>query len=210
MKSLGKLTFIVFVSLATFLLNADSAYAVCGIREQSGQCIRNSEPISGAITCTGTSTICCSPASDCPQPPQPGPGEVGGPCITGVAGIQCNEGNRCVNDVCTPDTGPPVNTAEEVQCDDRPGTVSTAIGCVDFNDINQTGRFFLGWGLGIAGGVALLLISLAGFRIATSQGNPQRLQGGQELLLSAIGGLLMIILSVYLLRFIGVDLLGIF
>jgi hypothetical protein len=102
------------------------------------------------------------------------------------------------------------NTAEEVQCDDQPGTVNTAIGCVDFNDINSLARFFIGWALGIAGGVALLMIGFAAFRIATSQGNPQRLQGGQELLLSAIGGLLMVVLSVFLLRFIGVDLLGLF
>lgn len=102
------------------------------------------------------------------------------------------------------------NTAEEVQCENRPGTVDTAIGCINFNNINLTVAFFLRWASGIAGGVALLLIALAGFRIATSQGNPQRLQGGQELLLSAIGGLLMVVLSVYLLRFIGVDLLGIF
>ncbi len=100
-------------------------------------------------------------------------------------------------------------TADIVQCSNRPGTVSTAIGCVDFNNINVTSRFFLRWALGIAGGVALFLIGLASYQIATSQGDPRRLQSGQELLLSAIGGLIMIILSVFLLRFIGVNLLGI-
>lgn len=105
---------------------------------------------------------------------------------------------------------PANNTAELVQCDDQEGTINTAIGCIPIGDVNQMARFFLGWGLGIAGGVALLMIGFASFRIMTSQGDPRRLQGGQELLLSALGGLLMVILSVYLLRFVGVDLLGIF
>lgn len=275
MKKLARLS-ILFIVLSGYFLLAKQVYAVCGIREPSGQCIRNSEPINGAILCTGTSSICCSPASDCPQAPEPNLGEAGGQCIRGIAGIQCTPGNICVDDICTPaDSGScsfspdnsesavptiyianncnvsagyrpyfvndvdwsggcvcwpsdtpgaqvPSNfptltttsggnpTSEQVQCPNRPGTVSTAIGCVDFNDINLTSQFFLRWGLGIAGGVALLLIGLAAYRIATSQGDPRRLQGGQELLLSAIGGLLMIVLSVYLLRFIGVDLLEIF
>lgn len=129
-------------------------------------------------------------------------------CLDALTESDCNS---LVNKPCVDEgTNKPTNTAEEVQCKNRPGTVDTAIGCIDFNDINKTAAFFLRWALGVAGGVALFLIALAGFRIATSQGNPQRLQGGQELLLSAIGGLLMIVLSVYLLRFIGVDLLGIF
>lgn len=148
----------------------------------------------------------------------PGPGEAGGPCIAG----DCNTGLICTGDgVCTTDAGQNTGgnttpTSEQVrECRDGrcicpENHISTAIGCINIENINLTARFFLGWGLGIAGGVALLLIALAGFRIATSQGDPRRLQGGQELLLSAIGGLIMIILSVYLLRFIGVDLLGIF
>lgn len=98
----------------------------------------------------------------------------------------------------------------QLHCQDRPNTINTAIGCIDFSDTNALAKFFLGWALGISGGVALLLVGLASFRIATSQGDPKRLQGGQELLLSALGGLLLIVLSVFLLRFIGVDLLGLF
>lgn len=105
----------------------------------------------------------------------------------------------------------PGGTASRVSegCDNQ-NYINTAIGCIPINDVNALTRFFLGWALGIAGGIALLMIGFAGYRIATSQGDPRRLQGGQELLMSAIGGLLMVVLSVYLLRFIGVDLLGIF
>jgi hypothetical protein len=132
------------------------------------------------------------------------PGQPGGPC-SNEFGVRCVAGYECVNNVCV--SG---GTAEKVRGDCPANHISTAIGCIDFSDTNSIARFFLGWALGIAGGVALLLIGFAAYRIATSQGDPRRLQGGQELLLSAIGGLLMVVLSVYLLRFIGVDLLGLF
>lgn len=109
-------------------------------------------------------------------------------------------------------TNPPPenNTAERVQGTCPESNINSAIGCIPFNDTNAIAGFFLRWALGIAGGVALSMIGFAGYRIMTSQGDPRRLQGGQELLLSAIGGLLMVVLSIYLMRFIGVDLLGIF
>jgi hypothetical protein len=41
----------------------------------------------------------------------------------------------------------------------------------------------------------------------SSSGDPERLKGGQELLTSAIAGLIMLIFSVFILRVIGVDIL---
>jgi hypothetical protein len=91
--------------------------------------------------------------------------------------------------------------------------VNTAIGCIPVL-ADSTGASFsnwiLGWSIGIGGGVAFLLIVYAGFMIMTSTGNPERLKAGQELLTSAIGGILLLIFSVFILKFIGVDILGIF
>lgn len=86
--------------------------------------------------------------------------------------------------------------------------ISTALGCivVEGTDFVTT---LLNFGIGIAGGIAMLLIIFGGFQILTSAGNPERLNGGKELISSAITGLLMIIFSVFLLRVIGVDILGI-
>ena len=93
-------------------------------------------------------------------------------------------------------------------CNDGTG-INTAIGCIPINDTNAFIGFILRWAIGVGGGIAFLLIVYAAFMIMTSQGNPERLKAGQELLTSAIAGLIMLIFSVFILRVIGVDILGI-
>lgn len=63
--------------------------------------------------------------------------------------------------------------------------------------------------MGIAGGIAFLLILFGGFQIITSAGNPEQLNAGKELISSAIAGLLLIIFSILLLKIIGFNILGI-
>ena len=93
-------------------------------------------------------------------------------------------------------------------CNGQPGSLNTAIGCIPIFDQTQLLSFILKWAVGIAGGIAFLLIVYAGFMIMTAQGNPERLKAGQELLTSAISGLILLILSIFVLRFIGIDILG--
>jgi hypothetical protein len=88
--------------------------------------------------------------------------------------------------------------------------ISTAIGCVPVLGSNgQTDflSFVLKWAVGIGGGIAFLLILYGGFMVMSSGGNPERLKAGQELLTSAISGLILLIFSVFILKFIGVDIL---
>lgn len=87
--------------------------------------------------------------------------------------------------------------------------INTAIGCIPINDTNSFIGFILGWGVGIGGGIAFLLIIYASFMITTSSGNPERLKAGQELLTSAIAGLIMLIFSIFILQLIGVTVLKI-
>ncbi len=87
--------------------------------------------------------------------------------------------------------------------------IRSAIGCIPVENQNDFIRFILGWGMGIAGGAAFLLIVVAGFQIITSSGDPKRLQAGKELLTAAIAGLVLLIFSLFILRLIGVDVLGI-
>ncbi len=89
----------------------------------------------------------------------------------------------------------------------------TALGCLDTQLPTGTSKGFitvlLRLGGGLAGGIAFLLILFGGFQIITSAGNPERLNAGRELITSAIAGLLLIIFSIFLLKVIGVDILGI-
>jgi len=85
--------------------------------------------------------------------------------------------------------------------------IDTAIGCIPVEDTNSFMGWILGWAIGVGGGIAFLLIVYASFMIMTSQGDPTRLKAGQELLTSAISGLIMLIFSVFILKFIGIDIL---
>lgn len=87
------------------------------------------------------------------------------------------------------------------------GCIQTAIGCINPSPGGLFAKFF-SIGIGIAGGIAFLLIVFGGFQIITSAGNPERLNEGKEIVTSAIAGLLMIIFSVFLLKIIGVNILG--
>ena len=87
--------------------------------------------------------------------------------------------------------------------------IDTAIGCIPIDSTNALIGFILRFAVGIGGGIAFLLILVAGFQIMTSRGDPNRLKAGQELMTSAIAGLLLLIFSLVILRIIGFDILGI-
>jgi len=89
-------------------------------------------------------------------------------------------------------------------------SIHTAIGCIPFESTTALVAFFLRWGFGVGGGIALLMILYAGFQIITSAGDPKRLQTGQELITSAVAGLIMMVFSIFLLRMVGVNILGLF
>ena len=87
--------------------------------------------------------------------------------------------------------------------------IDTALGCIPTENITGFVQWFLRWAIGIAGGIAFLLIVWSGFQILTSAGNPDQLKAGQEQLTAALSGLLFIVFSVFLLRLIGVEILKI-
>lgn len=63
--------------------------------------------------------------------------------------------------------------------------------------------------LGFAGGIALIMIIISGYKFMASQGNPEAVKGASEQLTSAIIGLLFIIFAFVILQIIGVDILRI-
>jgi len=89
------------------------------------------------------------------------------------------------------------------------GNSWTAIGCITTSDPQAFIAWLLGGAIGIAGGIAFLLMLWGGFQIITSTGDPEKLNKGKEILTSAIIGLVVIIFSLFLLQLIGVKILQI-
>lgn len=87
--------------------------------------------------------------------------------------------------------------------------IATAIGCVPI-DPQEIAKALAGFGIGVAGGIALILLAIASLMVMTSQGDPKRLNSGKELFFSALMGLLLIILSGVVLKIMGVSILGLF
>jgi hypothetical protein len=180
--------------------------------------------ISGLNCCAGSAGATCNNGYTCDTtdssnyvcvvtPTQPRTCEnAGDVCCEGFAcdnGLTCNDKTNVCGGTstgtgtltCTP-TGGAAGTG-----------INTAIGCIPvLNNDNGTAfaTFVLKWAIGIGGGIAFLLILYGGFMVMTSAGNPERLKAGQELLTSAIFGLLLLIFSVFILNFIGIKILGIF
>lgn len=89
------------------------------------------------------------------------------------------------------------------------GDTWTALGCIKTHDLTATISWFVRSAVFIASGIAFLLMAFGAFQIITSSGDPKKTQAGSELITSALSGLLFIILSIFLLKLIGVDILQI-
>lgn len=80
--------------------------------------------------------------------------------------------------------------------------IQTALGCAPIDGTSLLNTL-LQWGVGVGAGIALLLIGYAGFQIATATGDPKKMKAGQELLISALTGLLLIALAIVIINFLG-------
>ena len=87
--------------------------------------------------------------------------------------------------------------------------VWTGIGCVDFTLSDFIQNIIFGWGIGFAGVISLFCIMWSAFRMQFSRGDPAQIKASQERMTACITGLILIIFSVFILRFIGVNILRI-
>lgn len=170
----------IFLFFVIFFIDPHSASAACTQPGNNvGQCGR------GLIKCNlNGSPYCCDQAGGgCSQLPGSVQQTMAPPVISGDSSNPACDGS------------------------DASSGINTAIGCIPVEDTNAFMGWILGWAIGVGGGIAFLLIVYASFMTMTSQGNPERLKAGQELLTSAISGLIMLIFSVFILKFIGIDIL---
>ncbi|OGH47791.1 MAG: hypothetical protein A3A51_03725 [Candidatus Levybacteria bacterium RIFCSPLOWO2_01_FULL_39_10] len=85
--------------------------------------------------------------------------------------------------------------------------IETAIGPIS-TDPNDFVRWILGFVLGISGGILILLLIVNGYKLMTSQGDPEKTKDARDGIIAAIAGLLLVIFSIVLLQLITVNVLG--
>ena len=85
--------------------------------------------------------------------------------------------------------------------------VETGIGCVP-TDAPGLAAFLVKLIVGIAGGVTLLLLIAGGAQYIASSGDPDSIDEAKEKITAAVSGILLIILSLVVLKVLGVDILG--
>jgi hypothetical protein len=85
--------------------------------------------------------------------------------------------------------------------------IQTDLGCIPTDPAGLANAIFK-IVLGVAGGLGILLVIMGGFKVATSQGNPDALEDGRDTITKAILGLAFILLATVILSIIGIDILG--
>lgn len=207
-----KKIFVVIASLIIFFVFSSTVHAATQVTP--GQCAAQGGHCITAIMCAGgppitpndcsTGQRCCPNSGSCTH--------LGGTCITTV---MCANGpainaDDCGLQRCCPTAAPSTGggNTDLTKCKNGSDGIQTAIGCIRVFDQTTFLSDILKWAVGIGGGIAFLLIIYAGFMIMTGAGNPERLKAGQELLTSALSGLILLVLSIFVLKFIGIDILG--
>lgn len=131
-------------------------------------------------------------------------------CLSGV----CNDDGTCEDGlialVCEPQglnpAGGEYKTGDFTK--NTKFTCKTAIGT--FNADTQTfTKSILRLLLSISGGILLILIIINGYKLMTSQGDPEKIKDAREGIIAAIAGILLIIFAITILQIITVDIIGI-
>jgi|GEM_PF-5681392 len=87
-------------------------------------------------------------------------------------------------------------------CGTNNNGVPTALGCIDTDTAGFINGFsMVAFGLGF--GIAFLMMVFGAIKILTSSGNPEGVNSGREIIISALTGLLFMIFGVFLLKLIG-------
>lgn len=154
-------------------------------------------PASAQSPCTPARGVC--PDLTC-QPPGFG------------QGAWCCPNTPDGNSACTniqggqPATGAPAAGAATPTCGaDNSGT-PTALGCIPNQPAAAIAKI-LPWAIRLGTGLAFLLFLYGAFTLITAGSDPQKVDTGKSIITSAAAGLIFIILSVILLRVIGIDIL---
>lgn len=87
------------------------------------------------------------------------------------------------------------------------GESDTGIGCIPYDPGGFTKKIS-GIIVGVAGGIALLLLLIGSIQFISSSGDPDGIDEAKQKISAAVSGILFIIFSVLILKVIGIDILG--
>jgi len=104
------------------------------------------------------------------------------------------------------DYGKPSQGSTKLEDKNEP-TKDTALGPIP-TDVAGFASKFAAIAIGIAGGIAFLLMIYGSFRLVFSNGDVEAVQQGRQIIVAAVTGLIVIIFSIFILRLIGISILG--
>lgn len=122
----------------------------------------------------------------------------------------CESGNRTLLLESTVEIGQAGGAGQAGQEGKNPCTNTgcvTALGNIPTNPQDFASKV-LAIAIGLAGGIALIFMVMGAIKVLTSAGDPKKVTDGRDMIVAAVSGLLFLILSVLILRFIGSNLLG--
>jgi len=93
-----------------------------------------------------------------------------------------------------------------MDCPEEDLGIETALGCFP-TDTKATLQWIVKYSSMFGGGTGFLIMLFASILIMTAGGDPEKLKNAQQLLAAAITGILIIVFALFLLRFIGWDIL---
>ena len=101
-----------------------------------------------------------------------------------------------------------INWQDLLFCGGDRNVISTAFGCIPVIPRLFNAEFISRAAM-MAGGIALLLVVFAGVTLILSSGNADRVASSAQVFKSALAGLLLIVLSIFVLRLLGIHLFNI-
>lgn len=130
------------------------------------------------------------------------PGSITAQIVDYSAVVQCNPQTNTVQP-----TDPTINfNRVDPPCGGDCSVISTAIGEISTRPEGFVQKV-LGLILSLSGGILVIILIIAGYRLMTSQGDPEKIKAAREQVTSALIGLLFIIFSFVIYQFITSEVL---
>lgn len=86
-------------------------------------------------------------------------------------------------------------------------SIDTGLGCMPIDAEGMT-KWTVKTVVGVAGGIALLMLIIGGVQFVSSSGDPDAIEEARGKITSALAGLILIIFSILIMKIIGIDVLG--